>query len=155
MPCARKLTLSFPIARDAARLRLEGVDEQPADRLAFGLGIDAFQRLNERLGPVDMNQRDVEMAANRPHHFVRFARPMKSVVDEHTGELIADRLVNEYTAATAELTLPDKPQITRALPTCARMRAISSSRKAAIVQLPLRPATLNRKLVKSFAPSGV
>ena len=45
--------------------------------------------------------------------------------------------------------------MTRALPTCARMRAISSARKAAIVQSPLRPAILRKKLAMSFAPSGV
>ena len=46
------------------------------------------------------------------------------------------------TAATAESTPPDRPQITRALPTCARMRAIASSRKAAIVQSPLQAGDL-------------
>ena len=50
------------------------------------------------------------------------------------------------TAATDESTPPDRPQMTRPLPTSARMRAISVARKPAIVQSPLRPATLKRKL---------
>ena len=44
------------------------------------------------------------------------------------------------TAATAESTPPDRPHITRPLPTCSRMRAIASSRNAPIVQSPRQPA---------------
>ena len=48
---------AFAVARDTARLRLERVDEQPADRLALGLGIvDARERLEEFLRRVDMNR---------------------------------------------------------------------------------------------------
>ena len=48
-----------------------------------------------------------------------------------------------------------EPVLTADLPTLARMRAISSLRKAAIVQSPLRPEILCRKLPMSLAPSGV
>ena len=69
MPCARKST-GPAVARDAARLRLEHVDEQPADRLALGLGVvDARERLEEFLGRIDMDQRDVEMAAKQADDF--------------------------------------------------------------------------------------
>ena len=78
-------------------LCVECVDEQLADRLALGLGVvDAFQRLNERFGRVDVNERNVEMATKQTHDFVRFALTHEAVIDEHAGELVADRLVDEH-----------------------------------------------------------
>ncbi|MNC99673.1 hypothetical protein D3C83_180380 [compost metagenome] len=59
------------------------------------------------------------------------------------------------TAATLESTPPERPQITVPSPTWARMRAMASSLKAAMVQSPLRPAILWVKLRRSLAPSGV
>ena len=44
------------------------------------------------------------------------------------------------TAATEESTPPDRPQITRPSPTCARMRAICAARNPAMVQSPEQPA---------------
>jgi hypothetical protein len=93
----QKVDRPLAVARDAARLRLERVDEQLADRLALGLGVfDAFERLNEGFGRVDMDQRNVEMTAKQPHHFVGFALAHEPVVDEHADELVADRLVEEH-----------------------------------------------------------
>ena len=45
---------------------------------------------------VDMNERNVEMAAKQADHFVRFALAHEPVVDEHADELVADRLVDEH-----------------------------------------------------------
>ena len=59
------------------------------------------------------------------------------------------------TAATAESTPPDRPQITRPLPTCLRIFSIASSLKARMVQSPVSPATLRTKLRNSAAPCGV
>ncbi len=59
------------------------------------------------------------------------------------------------TAATAESTPPERPQITLPLPTWARIFSIASSRKARMVQSPVRPETLRTKLRISLAPSGV
>ena len=53
------------------------------------------------------------------------------------------------TAATAESTPPDRPQITRPLPTCLRIFSIASSLKARMVQSPESPATLRTKLRSS------
>ena len=93
----QKLDRPLAVAGDAARLRLEHVDEQFPDRLALGLRVlDARERLDERLRRVDMNERDVEMAAEQIDHFVRLALAQKPVVDEDAGELIADRLVNQH-----------------------------------------------------------
>ena len=46
------------------------------------------------------------------------------------------------TAATAESTPPERPQITLPLPTCARIFAIACSRKAPMVQSPVEAGDL-------------
>jgi hypothetical protein len=55
------------------------------------------------------------------------------VVDEDTGELVADCRCTRA-AATAESTPPERPQMTRASPTCFRMRSTCSSRMLPVVQ---------------------
>ena len=92
-----KLDRAAAVAGDAARFGVEHVDEQLADRLAFGLGvIDAGERLQELVGRVDMDKRDVEVAAEQAHHLVRFPLPHEPVIDEHAGQLIADRFVDQH-----------------------------------------------------------
>ena len=59
------------------------------------------------------------------------------------------------TAATEESTPPDRPQITRPLPTWARMLATVSARKAPMVQSPVQPQTRWVKFFSSAAPCGV
>ncbi len=59
------------------------------------------------------------------------------------------------TATTVESTPPDSPQITFAAPICSRSRAISASRKAAMVQLLPQPAILYTKFLSIAAPLGV
>ena len=59
------------------------------------------------------------------------------------------------TAATALSTPPERPQITRPLPTWARILAISLDRKCAMLQSPGSPAILRTKLPMSWAPRGV
>ena len=59
------------------------------------------------------------------------------------------------TAATALSTPPDSPQMTRPLPTCARILAISLERKCAIDQSPGSPAMRRTKLPISAPPRGV
>jgi hypothetical protein len=59
------------------------------------------------------------------------------------------------TAATEESTPPEGPQITRPLPTWARIFSISASRKARMVQSPAQPATRWVKLRRIAAPCGV
>ena len=45
---------------------------------------------------MDVNQRNVEMAAEQTHHFFRFARADQAVIDENAGELVANRLVDQH-----------------------------------------------------------
>ena len=60
------------------------------------------------------------------------------------------------TAATALSTPPESPQMTRPLPTCFRILAIISRRKAAIVQSDLQARDLVHEVARcSLAPSGV
>ena len=58
------------------------------------------------------------------------------------------------TAATAESTPPDSPQITLPLPTWRRIFSIASSLNARMVQSPAQPAILRTKLRRSAAPCG-
>ena len=84
-------------AADLGRVLLEHVDEQPADGLALDLGIgDAGQRVEEQVGFVGMDQRDVVVVAEHRHDLVRLALAKQSVVDEDAGQLVADRLVDQH-----------------------------------------------------------
>ena len=78
------------------RLLLEDADELGADRLALRLGIaDALQPREEaRLG-VDRDERDLEVVAERGDDLLALVLSHEPVVDEHAGELVADRAVHE------------------------------------------------------------
>ena len=86
-----------PVGGDLGRLALEGLDEQPADGLALGLGVgDAGERAEEFRRRLDMDQRDVVVVAEQPHDLVALAGAHQAVVDEDAGELVADRLVDQH-----------------------------------------------------------
>ncbi len=92
MPCARN---SAPPSFFASSL--EHVDEQPADDLALGFRIlDAGERLQEQLLGLDMHQRDVVGAAEQRDHLLGLAEPQQTVIDEHAGELLADRFMDQH-----------------------------------------------------------
>ena len=75
---------------------LKHVDEQLADNLALGLGIaNAFQIGQEQLALVSVDQRNIVVVPEHGHHFFRLVLTEQTVVDEHTGQLIADRLVDQ------------------------------------------------------------
>ena len=58
------------------------------------------------------------------------------------------------TAATAQSTPPDSPQMTRALPTWARIFATSLERKCAMVQSPGRPRDLVHEVGEQLGAVG-
>ena len=92
MPCARNLR-----AADFLRFGLEHVDEQFADGLALGFRIvDAFERLEEGIGGVDMDQRNVVVVPEQRHDVFRLAEAKQSVIDKDASELLADRLMDEH-----------------------------------------------------------
>ena len=79
------------------RFRLEYVDEQLADGLALDLGIgDASERVEKQRVRLDVDERDIVAVVEQRHHLLRFGEAQQSVIDEHAGELLADRLVDQH-----------------------------------------------------------
>ena len=64
-------------------------------RFCSGIG-DAGERGEKRLGRVDVHERNVVVAAEQRDHLVGFGEPQQPVVDEHAGEPLADRLVDQH-----------------------------------------------------------
>ena len=82
---------------DLLRLLFEDIDEQTANRLPLRLRIgDAFKLTEEARGGIDMNQRDVEGAAEELDDIRRLVGAHQAVIDEDAGQLIADRLVDQH-----------------------------------------------------------
>ena len=67
-----------------------------------------------RSAAVDVDQRDVEVAAEQVDHLLRLAVAQQAGVDEDAGELVADGLVDEQRRRRRESTPPERPQITPA-----------------------------------------
>ena len=81
---------------ELARLLLEDADELLADDLALRLGIgDAGEPGQEPLLGAHVDERHVEVAAEGLDDLLRLVGAHQPVVDEHAGQLVADRLVDE------------------------------------------------------------
>ena len=81
---------------DLAGRGLERADELPADDLALGLGVGhAVERGQERVGRVDHLQVDPGRGDEVTLDLLGLALAEQSVIDEHAGELIADRALNQ------------------------------------------------------------
>ena len=63
-------------------------------RLASG-SLNARERVEEELRRVDVDERDIVVIAEEPDDLLGLAEPHQAVVDEHAGELVADRLVDQ------------------------------------------------------------
>ena len=84
-------------APDLLRFLLEYVDEQSSDRLALGFRVaHAFEGIEKHLLGVDMHERDVVAVAEQRHDLLGFAETQQAVIDEHAGQLLADRLVDQH-----------------------------------------------------------
>ena len=123
----QELDGTAPVRGDLRRLRLERLDEQAADGLALRLGVgDAGERGEESVAGFDVDQRDVvvvaEQRARPPRPRPARIRPW-STKTQVSWSPIASWI---STAATAESTPPDRPQITLPLPTCARIASLAS-----------------------------
>ena len=119
-------------AADLLRLGLEHVDEQPADGLALLLRIaDAVERVEKqssRLRRARAECCSCRGTARRPSR----ASPSRSRPWSTNTQVSCSPIASWIsTAATAESTPPDSPQITRPLPTCARIFSIASSLEGA------------------------
>ena len=94
----------------------------------------------------NVDERDVVVAAEQAHDLLGLAEPQQAVVDEHAGELVADRLVDQHggdrridaAREAADHACPCRPG--------ARIFSIASSLKARMVQSPVQPAMLRTKL---------
>jgi hypothetical protein len=90
-----------PWARNAAPSILaaslvEDLDEQAADGLALGLRVaDAGQLAQEHVAGVHVDQRDVVVVAEQGDDLVGLVLAQQAGVDEHAGQLVADRLVDQ------------------------------------------------------------
>ena len=119
-------------AADLLRLVLEHVDEHAADDLALGLRVgDAGERAEEalarrrraRAGCCSWSRNSVTTCSASPS-------AQQAVVDEDAGELVADRLVDQHRGDAPNRRRPRGRRSPGPLPTCARISAIASSRKA-------------------------
>src|SRR5450631_3093024 len=83
-------------AADFFGLRVEHVDEQTADGFSLLFGIaDACEFAEEKFGYINMHQRDVVVVPEQIDHGLGLVEPQQPVIDEHAGELVADRLVDQ------------------------------------------------------------
>ncbi len=91
MPCA-----SQRIAFELLGLRVEHLDEQPADDLAllFGIGHTLQAREKRGLG-IHADHTRTEVLREHAHDLIAFVQAQQAGVDEHARELIADRRVQQ------------------------------------------------------------
>ena len=85
-----------PDVAERAGLLLEDADELLADALPLLLGIlDPREPREKAILRVHVDERNVEVPAERLDHLLSFVLTQETVVDEHAGQLIADGLVHE------------------------------------------------------------
>ena len=90
------LAVRAGLGDDLARRLLEDPDELAADDLALLLGVaDAGERGEELLGRVDDLQLHAGGGDEVPLDLLGLARAQQAVVDEHAGQLVADRALHE------------------------------------------------------------
>ena len=75
-------------------------------------------------------ERDVEVAAEQLDHLLGLARAQQAGVDEHAGQLLADRLVQQQRRDRASRPRPRGRRSPAPAPTCSRMRSIARLAKA-------------------------
>ena len=116
---------------------------------------DAVERRREKLVRIDVDERNIVVAAEQADDLLGLALAQQAVVDEDAGQLVADRLVDQHgrdrRIDAAGQAADDPP-----LPTCARIAATASCAEGApSTSRPSAPAILWTKFASSRAPSGV
>ena len=67
------------------------LDEETSDGLAFPLRVgDALQSGQKLLGPIEDPEIQMQLRGKRLLHLIALPRPQYAIVDEDTGQLIAD-----------------------------------------------------------------
>src|SRR5690606_27020198 len=75
---------------------LEHINKLVADNFPFLLRIvDAGQLAEESLPRVDLDHLHIELADEGFHDAIRFAFAQQTVINKHTGQIVADRLMNQ------------------------------------------------------------
>ena len=91
MPCARK---SAPPSFFASSSNTSMNSRPMVLRFVLRIGL-AFQRVDEAVRRVDMDQREVVVLAEHGDDVGRLVLAHQAVVDEDAGQLVADRLVDQ------------------------------------------------------------
>ena len=107
-------------------------------RFSSGLG-DAVEAGEEALGGVDVDERHVEMLAERLHDLCRLVLAQEAVVDEDAGQLVADRAGGRAAPRPPSRRRPRARRAPRCEPTCARIRSTCSSMTAVAVPRGIEP----------------
>ena len=96
MPWTRKSCVAVAGVSARALVVLEDVDERVADDRSLLLRIlDARERVEKAARRVDGDELDAEVRVERALHLLALVQPQQARVDEHAGELIADRPMHE------------------------------------------------------------
>ncbi|CAM2159526.1 Cytosine deaminase [Paraburkholderia tropica] len=79
-----------------ARFRLEHFHEFGADDLALRFRIGHARQLrHERLARIDVNHLHAEVVREHRHDLFGFVQAQQAVIDEHAGQLVADRTMQQ------------------------------------------------------------
>ena len=115
------------------------------------------KRAEEKLARVDMDERNVVVAAKQADDFFGLALAQQAVVDEDAGQAGRRSPRGSARAATAESTPPERPQITRPVADLrADLRRSPRRGRRAIVQSAFSAGDVVRRNSQiSLAPSGV
>ena len=127
-----------------------------ADALAFRLRVgDAAQPVEEALLGVDGDERDAEAGRGTPHDLLALVLAHDAVVDEHAGQLVADRRVHEQRRdGRVDAAAQAADDLARRRP-ARGSAAICSSTIDAAVHVRSQPQTSHRKSCSIVLPYGV
>ena len=89
--------LRQPLCRWQLRgFALENLHEYATDDFAFFLGVGhALELAQEFFARIDMNDLHVHVLAEHLHHLPALVEPQQAGIDENTGELVANRFLDE------------------------------------------------------------
>ncbi len=129
--------------RNLGGLFVEDFDELVADRDALLLRIvDAGEPLEETLGGVDCDHVEMQHVAKRGDDVLRFVLAQQPRIDEHAGQLLADRARNQ---ALRRRPNRRRRRARRSRSRCRRARGSLRSRARRTIPSPNRPRASQRR----------
>ena len=143
-------------AGDLGRFVGKAVDEGVADAAAFFLRIgDAGQGRQKRSSALTTCRSVLKCCENSRMTDFSSSLRKQAVVDQDAAATAGRWPDTSSAATTDESTPPDRPQITRSLPTRRRISSIACSAKSPSRQVPWQWQMSVRKLASTALPSGV